>query len=71
MSAFEERPPYGSYAAIMGTFAGLLAAGPAFAAFGARPVFAAVALTQTCARVVAASAGLRVRRQEQPLPAMR
>jgi hypothetical protein len=26
MSAFEERPPYGSYAAIMGTFAGLLAA---------------------------------------------
>src|SRR5919199_4795321 len=26
MSAFEERPPYGSYAAIFGTFAGLLAA---------------------------------------------
>jgi Protein of unknown function (DUF1360) len=26
MSAFEERPPYGSYVAIMGTFAGLLAA---------------------------------------------
>jgi len=26
MSALEERPPYGSYAAIMGTFAGLLAA---------------------------------------------
>jgi hypothetical protein len=26
MSAFEERPPYPSYAAIMGTFAGLLAA---------------------------------------------
>ena len=26
MSAFEERPPYGSYAVIMGTFAGLLAA---------------------------------------------
>jgi Protein of unknown function (DUF1360) len=26
MSAFEERPPYGSYAAIMGSFAGLLAA---------------------------------------------
>jgi hypothetical protein len=26
MSAFEKRPPYGSYAAIMGTFAGLLAA---------------------------------------------
>ena len=26
MSAFEERPPYGSYAAIMGTFTGLLAA---------------------------------------------
>jgi Protein of unknown function (DUF1360) len=26
MSAFEEHPPYGSYAAIMGTFAGLLAA---------------------------------------------
>ena len=26
MSAFEERPPYGSYAAIMGAFAGLLAA---------------------------------------------
>jgi hypothetical protein len=26
MSAFEARPPYGSYAAIMGTFAGLLAA---------------------------------------------
>src|SRR5438094_4405508 len=25
MSAFEERPPYGSYAAIMGGFAGLLA----------------------------------------------
>ncbi|HYY63556.1 MAG TPA: DUF1360 domain-containing protein [Gaiellaceae bacterium] len=26
MSAFEERPPYGSYAAIVGTFTGLLAA---------------------------------------------
>jgi Protein of unknown function (DUF1360) len=26
MSAFEARPPYGSYAAIMGTFGGLLAA---------------------------------------------
>lgn len=26
MSAFEERPPYGSYAAILGTFTGLLAA---------------------------------------------
>jgi hypothetical protein len=26
MSAFETRPPYGSYAGIMGTFAGLLAA---------------------------------------------
>jgi hypothetical protein len=26
MSAFEERPQYGSYAAIMGTFTGLLAA---------------------------------------------
>jgi hypothetical protein len=26
MSAFEERPPYGSYAVIMGAFAGLLAA---------------------------------------------
>src|SRR5919198_4411958 len=26
MSAFEERPPYGSYATIMGTFAGFLAA---------------------------------------------
>jgi hypothetical protein len=26
MSAFEERPPYGSYAAIVGAFAGLLAA---------------------------------------------
>jgi Protein of unknown function (DUF1360) len=25
MSAFEERPPYGSYAAILGTFSGLLA----------------------------------------------
>ena len=25
MSAFEERPPYGSYAQIMGTFASLLA----------------------------------------------
>jgi hypothetical protein len=25
VSAFEDRPPYGSYAAIMGTFAGLLA----------------------------------------------
>ena len=30
MSAFEERPPYGSYAAIMGTFAGLLAVAGAF-----------------------------------------
>src|SRR5919201_2862050 len=26
MSAFEDRPPYGSYAVIVGTFAGLLAA---------------------------------------------
>jgi hypothetical protein len=26
MSAFEDRPPYGSYAEIMATFAGLLAA---------------------------------------------
>jgi Protein of unknown function (DUF1360) len=31
MSAFEARPPYGSYAAIMGTFAGLLAAAGALA----------------------------------------
>jgi hypothetical protein len=30
MSAFETRPPYGSYAAIMGGFAGLLAAAGAF-----------------------------------------
>jgi hypothetical protein len=30
MSAFEERPPYGSYAAITGTFTGLLAAAGAF-----------------------------------------
>jgi Protein of unknown function (DUF1360) len=31
MSAFEERPPYGSYAAIMGTFGGLLATAGALA----------------------------------------
>jgi hypothetical protein len=39
----------------------LLAAGPALGAWGARPVFAAVAGTQTLARVVAGSVGLRLR----------
>jgi predicted MFS family arabinose efflux permease len=40
----------------------LVAAGPAFGAWGARPVFAAVAAAQTLARAVAGTVGLRIRR---------
>jgi hypothetical protein len=40
----------------------LFAAGPAFGAWGARPVFAAVAAAQTLARAVAGTVGLRMRR---------
>jgi MFS family permease len=40
----------------------LFAAGPAFGAWGARPVFAAVAAAQTLARAVAGTVGLRIRR---------
>jgi predicted MFS family arabinose efflux permease len=39
----------------------LLAAGPALSAWGARPVFAAVAAAQTLARAVAGAVGLRLR----------
>jgi predicted MFS family arabinose efflux permease len=39
----------------------LFAAGPAFGAWGARPVFAAVAAAQTLARAVAGTVGLRMR----------
>jgi predicted MFS family arabinose efflux permease len=39
----------------------LLAAGPALGAWGARPVFAAVAAAQTLARAVAGTVGLRLR----------
>ena len=48
----------------------LLAAGPALGAWGARPVFAAVAAAQTLARTVAGAAGLRARaRAPRPTPA--
>ena len=40
----------------------LFAAGPAFGAWGARPVFAAVAAAQTLARAVAGTVGLRIQR---------
>jgi len=40
----------------------LVAAGPALGAFGARPVFAAVAAVQTMARIGAGTVGLRLRR---------
>jgi MFS family permease len=46
----------------------LLAAGPAFGAWGARPVFAAVAATQTLARTLAGTVGLRTR-AAAPVPA--
>jgi len=41
----------------------LVAAGPALGAFGARPVFAAVAAVQTVARIGAGTVGLRLRRE--------
>src|SRR6266496_3456514 len=41
----------------------LVVAGPALGAFGARPVFAAVAALQTVARIGAGTVGLRLRRE--------
>jgi hypothetical protein len=44
----------------------LIAAGPALGAFGARPVFAAVAAVQTVARIGAGTVGLRLRPAVSP-----
>src|SRR5213075_631968 len=72
MSAFEERPPYGSYAAIMGTFAGLLAAAGALGRLLDRDPQCQTALDFTVLAAVRPRADVVARRgRDQRLPASR